>query len=278
MADLTDVANALVAVCAATIYPNGTAQAPAGGVQAKIYQGWPDPAALQSDLLAHIAHVTVFPAMQERVTTRRIPDWQPIAAATPTIFPTVSGTTISLSGVVSTPQVVALLVDGKDCAYSVSASDTLATIATALAKLIAASQPASATGAVVTVPGSHKIVARIVSQGMSAAEVALECRMFTVSVWADCYDRREPLAKLLTPALAALIRLAMPDGGGATVEYAGSTQVDTEQRNGIYRRDIKLSIEYATIATRTDTTVGIVQVRPVEVINSFLVSLPITNY
>ena len=85
-------------------------------------------------------------------------------------------------------------------------------------------------------------------------------------------------ALFITPTLAALTRFVLPDGSSATVEYAGSTQVDTEQRMGIFRRDIKLSIEYATVATRTDTAVGIVQVRPAMVVNSFPVSLPATNY
>ena len=277
MADLTDVANALAAVCASAIYPNGTAQPPASGVQAKVYQGWPDPATLQADLAAHVAHVTVFPAAQEKVTTRRVPDWQVLVAPVPTLIATVSGTTITLSGTVSTPQAVALLVDGKDCAYAVLATDTLTTIAAALALLIAANQPATSSGAVITIPGSHKLAARIVAQGTSGKEVALESRLFTISVWADCYDRREPLAKLLTPVLASLTRFTLPDGSAATVEYAGSAQVDNEQRLGIYRRDIKLSIEYATIATRTDSAVGIAQTRPAMVVNSIPVPLPAIN-
>lgn len=277
MADITDVGNALVSICASAIYPNGIGQQPASGVQAKIYQGWPDPATLQADLAAHTAHVSVSPAAQDKVTTRRNPEWQQLIAPAPTLVATVAGTTITLSGTVTVPQAVALLVDGKDCAYGLLITDTLATIAAALALLISAGQPATASGAVITIPGSHRLSARIVAQGTSAKEVALEMRLFTIGVWADCYDRREPLAKLLTPVLASLTRLLMPDGSYATVEYAGSTQVDSEQRNGIYRRDIRLSVEYATIATRIDNAVGIAQPRNSLVFNSIPVPLPPIN-
>jgi hypothetical protein len=260
MADLTDVANALVNVCVAAIYPLGTSQPPVGGVQAKIYQGWPEPAALAADLAAQVANVTVFPSPQEKITTRRIPDWQVLVAPAPTLVATVGavGRTITISGTVTLPQAVAIVVDGIDYAYGVQSTDTLTTIAASLATLVSANQTASSASGVITVPGAHTMGAQIVSSGTSGSEVALEARTFTISVWADCFDRREPLAKLLTPVLASLTRIAMPDGSTATCEYAGSMQVDTEQKQGIYRRDIKLTIEYATIATRTDTTIGII--------------------
>lgn len=277
MADMTDVANVLVNLIAATVYPNGTGQAPAGGVQAKIYQGWPDPVKLLADLAAHIAHITVFPTAQEKVTTRRIPEWQQVTAPAPTLTATVAGTTVTIGGTVSTPQGIDLIVDGKDYAYAVQAGDTLASIATALAALVNVNQAASAAGAVITAANSHKILARVVSSGTSAREVALEQRVFKISVWADCFDRREPLAKAITPTLLDTNHLTMPDNSSAIAWYSGSQQVDTEQKQGIYRRDINLTVEYATILTRTDTTVGIVQIHPSVIVGTGTAPLPITN-
>lgn len=279
MADMTDVADVLVGIIAAAVYPNGTAQPPAGGVQAKIYQGWPAPAALNADLAKQIANITVWPTDKTKVTTRRAPEWQLIAPPAPTLVATVTGAakTVTLSGTVTIPQAVCLIVDGKDYAYGVQAGDTLASIATALDNLVSVDQSATAVGAVLTIPNSHTLVARVVANGTSAAEVARELRVFTVSIWADCFDHREPLSKVVGPALAALTHLTLPDGTGATVDYAGSRQVDTEQRQGIYRRDIDLAIEYGTIVTRTDTSVEIVQVRPSVVVNSTASSSPIIN-
>ncbi|MGJ7529850.1 hypothetical protein [Variovorax sp. GB1P17] len=279
MADMTDVANALVGIIAAAVYPAGTSQPPVGGVQAKIYQGWPSPADLQADLAAtpSIAHVSVWPTDKTSVTTRRAPEWQQLIAPAPTLTATVTGATITMGGTVSIPQAVALIIDGKDYAYGVQANDTLNTIAAALAALVVVDQPASAAGAVLTIPNAHARIARIVANGTSAAEVARELRVFTVSIWANCFGNREPLAKVIGPVLAALNHLSMPDGTGATVNYAGSRQIDTEQRQGIYRRDIDLAIEYGTIVTRTDTTVEIIQTRPSVVVNSTATASPIIN-
>lgn len=277
MADQTDVADALVGIIAAAVYPNGTSQPPAGGVQAKIYQGWPNPAQLKADLAAQIAHISVWPTPKATMTTRHAIEWKQVVAPAPTLAAAVAGTAITLSGTVTVPQAVALIVDGKDYAYGVQAGDTLASIATALAALIAANQTASAAGPVITVPGSHKLVARIVANGTSAAEVARENRVFMVTIWADCFDNREPLAKVVIPALAALTRLTLPDGTGATCDYQGSVQVDSEQKQGIFRRDISIAVDFATIQTRTDNQVGIVQTRPYIVTGATAVAQPIFN-
>lgn len=277
MADMTDVSNALVSMITATVYPNGTSQPPLSAVQAKVYPGWPDPATLQADLASHIAHISVFPTVQEKVTTRRIPEWQQVIAPAPTLAAAVAGTAITLSGTVSTPQGVDLIVDGVDYAYAVQANDSLASIAAALAALVSVNQAASSTGPVITIAGSHKILARIVSSGTSAREVSLEQRVFKVSIWADTFDRRDSLAKPIHPMLADITRIAMPDGTWATAQYSGSQQIDTEQKENIYRRDINLSIEYSTILTRTDTTVGIVQIHPSVIAGTGSAPLPITN-
>jgi hypothetical protein len=277
MADMTDVADALVGIIAAVVYPGGRGQPPAGGVQAKIYQGWPEPQALKADLAQKIAHVTVFPSANVKMTTRHMPEWQQLTAPAPTLSSTAAGATITLAGTVTLPQAVCLIVDGQDFAYGLQAGDTLASIATALAALVNASQPASAAGAVVTIPSARRIAARVVANGTSAKEVAREQRIFTVSIWADCFDSREPLAKVITPPLADFTRLNMPDGTVATCEYAGSQQIDTEQMQGIYRRDINVSIDYGTIVTRTDNQVGIVQTNLAAKVLEVSVSLKTIN-
>jgi hypothetical protein len=258
MADMTEVADVLVGVIAAIVYPNGTDRPSPSGVNAKVYQGWPEPAKLQADLPTHLAHVSIFPGA-ERITTRRFPEWQQMSAPAPTLTVAVAGTSITIGGTVTVPQAVALIIDGQDFAYGVQATDTLDAIAAALAAQVSAVQAASAAGPVLTIPGAHRLVARTVANGISAKEVAREQRPFKVSIWAGCYDDREPLAKLIGPALAALVRLDLPDGTTADVTYAGSLQIDDEQRQGIYRRDITLSIEFPTIVTRVDNQVAIVQ-------------------
>jgi hypothetical protein len=282
MADQTQVAEALVALLVEAVYPNGPGAAPADGLHAKLYAGWPDPATLKRDLAGsdkagHVSHITAFPAPQGKSTTRRGGGWEQASAPAPTLTATVAGTAITLGGTVSLPQAVALVVDGQDFAYAVQAADTLASIASALATLVAVKRPATAAGAVLTIPNAQKIAARIVSTGTSAKEVAREERVFTVSVWAACHSERDTFARLVEPVLADLSRIQLPDDSTATSRYVGSTQVDSEQKQGIYRRDVHIAIEYALILKRTATTVGIVQTHLATEVNGVAATLKITN-
>lgn len=279
MADQTDVANSLVQLLAATVYPNGTSNPSATGAAVKLYAGWPDAATLNKDFTAtpRVTHVTVFPSATAKSTTRHFAEWVPLVAPAPTVTMVVLNQTITLGGTVALPQAVALIVDGLDYVYGLQAGDTLATIAAALAALVSVDQPATAAGPVVTIPGAHRIVARAVANGISAKEVSREERVFVVSVWASCYEDREPLAAVLEPVLADLVRLAMPDGTAATCRFVGSEQVDTEQKQGIYRRDIRIAIDYGLILTRSDAAVVIVQTRRSALINGISTDLRVTN-
>ncbi len=61
MADMTDVADALVGVIVALAYPDGMGQPSATSAPVKVYQGWPNPDTLERDLAAGGVHVSVYP-------------------------------------------------------------------------------------------------------------------------------------------------------------------------------------------------------------------------
>ncbi|MDP9055900.1 MAG: hypothetical protein M3N34_01010 [Pseudomonadota bacterium] len=69
MADMSDAGNALVALIAGILYPQGTAAASVTGDRLLVYQGWPDPVTLASDLAAGTIHVSVFPKPGDKVTS-----------------------------------------------------------------------------------------------------------------------------------------------------------------------------------------------------------------
>lgn len=76
MADQSDVEVTLVSLTSAALYPNGTAGASVPGADCRIYRGWPNPAALDSDLRAGIINVTVFPSHGAgQITTRYQQQW-----------------------------------------------------------------------------------------------------------------------------------------------------------------------------------------------------------
>lgn len=257
MADLVEVADALVGFAAAALYPAGIAQPSATGDAVRLYQGWPNPKQLEDDLAAGMVHVSVWPRPGDRNTTRYLGDWTEVSRSAPTITAVVSGATVTFGGSVVPPQAVALLVDGKGYSYGVQAGDTLSTIAVALAALIGADRPASAAGSVLSVPGARAITARIVVAGTSAREWRRQERVFQVTTWASRFDRRDAVARLVDQTLAALYRFPLPDGTVALMRYAGSGQDDDTQKQRVYRRDLLYSVEYPTLESRTDYTVAI---------------------
>lgn len=72
MADLSDVMNILVAQVAAVVYPLGPTRPSLSGIATKIYPGWPVPNALETDLKAGKAHISVYSLPTERKSTRYI--------------------------------------------------------------------------------------------------------------------------------------------------------------------------------------------------------------
>jgi hypothetical protein len=141
MADLSDVETALVTLIAGALYPNGTAQASAAGVPVVVYPGWPMASSLDADLAAGKVHVTVFPTAVERNTSRYPRDWQEQSLNTATLTLTVQGQMVTIGGAMPspfTPHVLSLLVDGDPYPYQVQPTDTLASIAAALAELVGA--------------------------------------------------------------------------------------------------------------------------------------------
>lgn len=70
MADLDDVLNELVILCQGAIYPDGVPAGSVAGIPVKIYPGWPVPQALNADIAAGKAHVSVYARPEEKNTTR----------------------------------------------------------------------------------------------------------------------------------------------------------------------------------------------------------------
>lgn len=177
MADMTDVAAALVTLCAGIIYPNGTGSPSITGDPILIYQGWPNAVQLAKDLKAGKAHVSVFPAPQSRVTATTMGDME----------------------------------------WEEASND-----------------------------GTSGVIDR---------ELRREQRQFTITVWASCFDKRDPLAKALDAGLSAVTRLTLVDASVATMTYAGSRQSDEAQKASIYRRDLMYAVDYATLQSQAATTI-----------------------
>jgi hypothetical protein len=259
MADLPDVLDALVNLAANVFYPNPPASGNSAvtGTPVKIYPGWPIPDQLNTDLRTEDANgnpltpsinVSVFapPGAVENVT-RYPEDWIPISPLpVPTLSIAVSGVTATIGGTVSSPQNIALIVDRRAYVYGVQAGDTLASIASALAALIRVDQPATASGAVITIPNSHSIVGRVGIVATAVQEVMRVRQRFMISFWCPTPALRNLASSAIKLAIAQTKFLTLPDGFAARLLFAGDAFTDQQEKLLIYRRDLIVTVEYAT--------------------------------
>jgi hypothetical protein len=258
MADIIDVQNALVSLAAQAIYPNGTGQPSAAGHPVMVYAGWPVPGRLEQDLAAGKLHISVYPRDDERNTTRYPKDWQTQAIQPATLTLLASSGTITIIGTLPIPysqQNVAVFVNGKPYVYGVQATDTLTSIATALAALIAVDVPGTtSSGPVITTPGRLGAL-RVGTMAKVSRELRRQERTFQITIWAHEPAARDAAAQIIDPVLADTPFLTLPDGYAARLRYKGSPVTDALQKEHLYRRDLLYSVEYATTQTQQVATV-----------------------
>ncbi len=251
MADQSDVEGALVTLASAALYPGGTATASVPGVDCRIYRGWPNAAALDTDLRAGIVNVTVFPGQGEgRVTTRYQQEWA-ASLATPTLTAAVSGSAVSFAGTADLGQIAGLLVDGCPYAYRTQPGDTPAAVAANLAALARMNQVVQLAAATLTIPAAGRLLARVVADAPAWKEVRRQTQIFRITCWCPTPATRDAAAIAIDQSLAAIAFIDLADATQGRVVYAGTTVFDQSQDALLYRRDLLYSIEYATTLATT---------------------------
>ena len=256
MADESQVSQALVALVSQIAYPTGTGNPSIITKPVAVRRGWPIPAQFDTDLKAGRINVTVYPTDTERVTTRHPRDWQVVGIATPTLTLTPSNNTLTIGGTVAAGQNACAIVGGTAFVYPVQATDTLTSIATGLASLTGG----TSSGSTLTLPTAN-IAGRVGTLGTSICEIRRQKRTFQIVFWCADPLTRDSVAAQVNDALAAVDYLSLPDGSQGRVLYEKSHTDDTSQKEGLYRRDLFYSVEYATTQTRQDATIVATRVR-----------------
>jgi hypothetical protein len=262
MADLSDVSATLVQLVASIVYPQGVNAPSIAGVPVKVFEGWPLPAQLDADLAAGACQVSVYPQPGgETLTTRYLNDGESVLSInTATLSLIVGGQTVTLTGTAPTPenpQVLMVVVNGQAYDHAVSVSETLPQAMAALGAKVAADVPGTVVaGPVMTLPdGARLTAARVAVTGTYSEDVRRQSRSFQITIWAPDPAKRTALAKPIDIALAKAKFLQLPDQK-ARMLYKSTGVMDNAQKDGLYRRDLIYSVEYATTEITTTTTVA----------------------
>ena len=260
MSDISDVLAVFATQINTILYPNGTGQPSVTGGLIRVYPGWATASTLDPDAKAGITNVTVFPSGQESNKTRYSTAQKVQAVATPTLSLTVTGGVVTVGGVMPIPFTahnLAVLVNNAPYIYSIQPSDTLTTIATALASLIAAGVPGTtSSGAAVTLPvGVNAVVGRVGTTGTVSQEWERQAQRIQITIWAPDPVTRNAVSAPIKQALAQIAFFSMPDGYGARVRSVGGAFSDALEKATTYRRDLFYEVEYATTSTSVIATV-----------------------
>jgi hypothetical protein len=247
MADQSDVETVLTQLVSGVIYPRGANAPSILGVTCHIYRGWPNSAALNTDLAAKRVNITVFPdARQQLNTTRWTAEFMPAAPVAPTLTVSVSGNVATFAGSAGPGQLAGLLADKMAVVHRTEANDTPELVAAILASYLRTQRAAVLSGATVTVPGARLLIGRVVADQSFVEELRRQRQRFRITCWCPDPASRDTTSVAVDTALAAQPFIALPDGTQGRLRFASSAVFDQSQDAQLYRRDLVYSVDYST--------------------------------
>lgn len=267
MADTSDVEAAIAAQIVSVIAAHGYL----GSTPVNVQRGWPTEADVRSAVSQGIVMIRVHAiGGMSRDMTRFPRDWYEPGSAAVTLTASLSGTVITFGGTPAAGQQVGIVCQGAGYTYSVTSTDTLTTIASALA---AAIPGATSSGAVLTLPGTGNPPTVSVGQsGTAQVETWRAQQVFVVPVWAPTAALRDALFEAILPAVSLTYRMTLPDGTIATLmEAQASGPDDRPSRAQEWRRDLRLSYDWPVISAQTVPEVA-VTVLPVTPTNGITIT------
>jgi len=266
MADIADVLESLAALVATALYPNGAldsngqALPSVAGTIVKVMRGTPFAKQLDDDLRAGTVNISINQRLGVGRTTTRLPlEWSTQSIQSPTMTVMVSTDVITLSGTITPNQGVLLIVDGQPYAYVAAASDTLSSVATALASAIQLDRPVQAVGPSLTIPGVRTITVRQIVQGVAIRPTRQQIAGLMVKIYAPSFAVRDTVAAVVDGALAAVSRVTLADGSVAMLRSSGTAYDDRTQKALTFVRSLFYQAEYSTTQTEVETAVAVVE-------------------
>nr|WP_321985337.1 hypothetical protein [uncultured Lichenicoccus sp.] len=228
------------------------------GSDVRIFRGWPDPQQLNQDMAARVCDVSVYSIPGGSRDTSRYPrTWCTLPIAAPTLTVTSSGNVVTFGGTPGAAQLASLSAANIGYSYAVQASDTLASIASALASAVNADGRlvATATGPSVTITttgGNGKTaIGYANSTGTAWRETRRQEQRMMVSIWCPTPELRDLLGGAIDNGFSDVDFIDAGDPTTTRIRYFGTSETDSGTNATLYRRDINFLVEYPTIQTQT---------------------------
>lgn len=265
MADLSDVTTALKTLVAGILYPAGPPAAndvSAAGVIVRVVEGWPEKQQLDAMLKAGKAMVSVFPTDYERVIQQMTTnDWVETERKEATYTLEVDGQELTVGGAAPAEyftQNIAALVNGQAYIVTAGEDDPAEFVADELHALLVADFPGAArVGAVITLPDEAIVEAvRVGTCGIAIKGVRRQEQGYMITVWAGSPAHRKAIGKLVDSELTVIPWIDLEDGQSGRLLFRSQSMNDTEQLQGVWRRDFVYTVEYST--TQVEEQVEIV--------------------
>ena len=143
------------------------------------------PAGVDADLAAGRVNVSVFPMDgATRNTTRYGDDW--LAAPLPaTLTVTVAGNAVTFGGTADPDQLAGIAAGGHSYVYRTQVNDTPPVVAANLAALARADFLVQLAGAMLTLPGAHDLIGRVVADAASLKQIRRQSQRFSIISWCN---------------------------------------------------------------------------------------------
>ncbi|MDE8344815.1 MAG: hypothetical protein POH28_01380 [Acidocella sp.] len=253
MADQSDVETALAAIVANALYPQGAGAPCQIEAVCRVYRGYPSATSLDADLAAGVVNVTVAAkATALRNVTRYARRWEAVTPVAAGLVVVADGTTIQVSGICVSGQLVGVLIDGAMFSYAVQGNDTAPTVASNVAVMLrAAGWIVTYAGSSVDIPAATMLVARVVAGAGTLLELRRQVQVFDVSLWCPDPVTRDAGSRMIDGVIAGINFMPLADGSWGRVIFFNSAATDQAADATLYRRVLSYEVEYPTTIAQT---------------------------
>jgi hypothetical protein len=226
--------------------PGSVVTSPVTNAPLKCFRGWPLEAQLDTDLLAGITNISVFPSPgMARNTTRYFRQYSDVLTPNATFTASVSGNTVTFGGsVTNNTQVVGVGYPPIAYTYRLSPSDTPAGVAAIFAAHI---PNTTAAGPAITISTTLTITAMVLADTTALLETRRQEQLIRVSVWAPDPATRDLVFSTVDGYLSNVRMIEAPDGSfTGPIWYRGCHVDDAPSKERLWIRHGNYAVDYPT--------------------------------